>query len=162
MNAGMMLHSLMATNVTQNLFEERKLDSINTYVNIASTLTIIFVYVHFSVYYNAPFAYDRIVKSIQPFIIFLPFIATPVLLIFNFYPRAVLRKLYSQSIDIEIQDLKKILKDEKLSAFERRSYIIEFEKMSRDELRYNLQLTLTDLPIGITILIMILESILKR
>jgi hypothetical protein len=162
MNIGMMLHSLMNATVPQNLFKERKLDDINTYVNVASTLTIIFVYVHFSAYYNAPFAYDRIGKSAQPFIIFLPLIATPVLLIFNFYPRLVLRKLYSESIDVEIQNLKKKLSDEKLSSFEMRSHIIEFKKISRDELRYNLQLTLTDLPIGITILVLIMDSILKR
>jgi hypothetical protein len=53
------------------------------------------------------------------------------------------------------------MKDEKLSDYEKRSYLLEFDKMSRDELRYNLQLTLSDLPIGITILIMVLEPIIK-
>jgi hypothetical protein len=163
MYAGMMLHSLMDTTVTRNLFKKRELDGINSYVHVASTLTIIFVYVHVSNYYAGPFLYNSILgQSIKPFLILLAVIATPVLLIFNFYPRAVLRKLYSKSIDVEIKKLQKVLKDEALSPYEKRSYLIEVDKMARDELRYSLQLTLTDLPIGITILIMVLEPLLRR
>jgi hypothetical protein len=44
--------------------------------------------------------------------------------------------------------------------FEERSYIMEVEKMSRDELRYSLQLSLSDLPIGITLLVMIIQTLL--
>ncbi|HEV7737119.1 MAG TPA: hypothetical protein VGO47_07085 [Chlamydiales bacterium] len=162
MYAGMMLHSLTATTVTRNLFKERELDGINTYVNAASTLTIIFVYVHASSYYAAPFLYGSILgTSIKPFLILMPIIATPVLLIFNFYPRAVLRKLYSKSIEVGIGELRETLQDEKLSSYEKRSYLIEFDKMCRDELRYSLQLTLSDLPIGITILVLIVQSFLK-
>jgi hypothetical protein len=161
--AGMMLHSLLTATVTRNLFKERELDEINSYVNVVSTLTVIFVYVHVIGYYQGPFLYKSMLgESIRPFLLSPALIATPVLLIFNFYPRVVLRKLYSQSIDVEIKRLQKALKDEALSAYEKRSYLIEFDKMSRDELRYSLQLTLSDLPFGITILIMVLEPLLRR
>ncbi len=160
---GMMLHALMNVEVTHNLFQKRELDEINSYVNVASTLTIISVYIHVVTYYNGPFLFDSgLGESIKIFLIFPAIIATPVLLIFNFYPRAVLRKLYSESIDIEIKNLQEKLRDESLTAFEKRSYLIEFNKMSRDELRYSLQLTLSDLPIGITILFMLLDPLLKR
>lgn len=160
---GMMLHALMNVKVTRNLFKERELDEINTYVNVASTLTIISVYIHVISYYNGPFMFDSVVlESIRIFIIFPAVIATPVLLIFNFYPRAILRKLYSQSIDIEIKNLQEKLQSESLTAFEKHSYLIEFKKMSSDELRYSLQLTLSDLPIGITILFMLLDPLLKK
>jgi hypothetical protein len=89
-------------------------------------------------------------------------IATPVLVIFTFYPRAVLRKLYSQSIDAEIDALRQVLQNEKLSAYEKRSYLIAFDKMARDELRYSLQLTLGDLPIAITILLMVFQPLLGK
>jgi hypothetical protein len=148
--------------VKHNLFKKRELDAINPYVNAASTLTIIFVYIHVRGYYDGPFLYDSILgQSIKPFLLIPAIIATPVLLIFNFYPRAVLRKLYDKSIKLEVKKLKKTMQDEKLSDYEKRSYLLEFDKMSRDELRYNLQLTLSDLPIGITILIMVLEPIIK-
>jgi hypothetical protein len=160
--AGMMLHSLLTTDSPPNLFRERKLDEINAYVHIVSTLTVIFVYVHVIGYYGGPFLYNSILgQSTKPLLILPAVIATPVLLIFNFYPRAVLRKLYGQSIDVEIKKLQETLQNENLSAYEKRSYVMEVDKMSRDELRYSLQLTLADLPIGITILIMMLEPLLR-
>lgn len=161
--AGMMLHSLLGVSVTRNLFKRRELDEINSYVNVASMLTIIFVYINVLSYYDGPFLYDKWSgQSIRLFLILPAIIATPVLLIFNFYPRIVLRKLYDKSIDVEIKNLERTLNDEKLDDYQKRSHLIQFDKMSRDEVRYNLQLTLSDLPIAVTILIMVLQSLLKR
>lgn len=163
MYTGMMLYSLMPITVTRNLFRERELDAINPYVHVVSTLTIIFVYVHVSNYYSGQFLYlSPLGQSIKLFLLLPAIIALPVLLIFNFFPRAVLRKLYSQSIEVEIKRLQEVLRDEALSPFEKRSYLMEVDKMSRDELRYNLQLTLSDLPIGITILLMVLQPLLSK
>jgi hypothetical protein len=160
--AGMMLHSLQTTPVTRNLFRDRELDEINSYVHIASTLTIIFVYVHVVGYYDGPFEYRSFFgESIKLFLILPAVIAVPVLLIFNFYPRSVLRKLYGQSIDVEIKRLQEALQGEQLSEYEKRSYIIEVDKMSRDELRYSLQLTLSDLPLGITIIVMVIQTLVS-
>jgi hypothetical protein len=161
--AGMMLHSLLDAPITRNLFKERELDEINVYVHLASTLTIIFVYVHVFGYYGGPFLYHSFLgQSVKPLLLLMAVIATPVLLIFTFYPREVLRKIYSQSIDCEIKSLQETLRSEKLSSFEKRSYLMAVDKMARDELRYSLQLTLTDLPIGITILIMLLQPLLSK
>lgn len=161
--AGMMLHSLLSVKVTRNLFKNRELDDINTYVHIVSTLTVIFVYLHVLGYYDGPFEYKSAVgESVRTFLILPALIATPVLLIFTFYPRTVLRKLYGCSIEVEVRKLRRALKSEALTSFEKRSYLITFDKMCREELRYSLQLTLSDLPIGITILVMILQPLLKR
>lgn len=163
MYTAMMIHSLADIKVRRNLFKKRELDNINWYISVASTLTIIFVYVHVMNYYEGEYLYDSIFgQSVRTFLLFPAVLATPVLLIFNFYPREVLRKLYSQSIDFEIKKLRVKLQNEALNSYEKRSYIIEFDKMSRDELRHSLRLALTDLPIGITILIMVLEPLLKR
>lgn len=162
MYTGMMLHSLTQVRVTRNLFAQRKLDDINIFVILASTLTIIFVYIHVLSYFNAPFLYDGpFEKSVKIFLAFPAVIATPVLLIFNFYPREVVRRLYDKSIKVELRNLRRYLRNETLSDYEKRSCLIEFDKMSREELRYRLQLTLSDLPFGITILIMVLEPLLK-
>lgn len=163
MYAAMMLQSLLKVPVTRNLFRKRELDSINMYVHVASTLTLIFGYLHVVGYYEGPFRYDSILgQSIKPFLLVPVIIGTPVLLIFNFYPRTVLRKLYSKSIDVEARRLKKAMKSASLSLYEKRSYLMEFKKMSLEELRYSLQLTLSDLPIGITILIMAIDSLMRR
>lgn len=160
--AGMMLHSLLGATVSRNLFKERELDDINTYVHLASTLTVVFVYIHVLGYYSGPFKYDSFFgDSVRPLLLIPAVIATPVLLIFNFYPRAVLRRIYSQSIDVEIKKLRVVLKSEALSAFEKRSHLIEFDKMCREELRHSLQLSLSDLPIAITVSVMLLQSFLK-
>lgn len=161
--AGMMLHSLLDVDVKRNLFRNRELDDINSYVHIVSTLTVIFVYVHVLGYYEGPFLYQRDPgESVKLCLVLPAIIATPVLLIFNFYPRIVLRRLYDRSIDVEVKKLQEAIKSEELSFFEKRSYLLEFDRMSREELRYSLQLTLSDLPIAITILVMILEPLLGK
>jgi hypothetical protein len=161
--AGMMLHSLLTVNVSRNLFRERELDIINTSVHIASTLTIIFVYLHVRSYYSAPFQYDSFLgSSAQVFLLLPAVLATPVLLIFNFFPREVLRKVYDKSIDVEVRELQGMLKGERLSAFEKKLRLMELGKMYREELRYSLQLTLSDLPIGVTILVMVAEPLIRR
>lgn len=161
--AGMMLHSLQEATVTRNLFKERELDGISSYVHVVSTLTVIFVYVHVLGYYDGPFLYQSMFgESVKIFLILPALIATPVLLIFNFYPRIVLRRLYEKSIGVEVKKLQRALRNEELSSFEKKSYLLEFDMMYREELRYSLQLTLSDLPIGITILVMVLEPLLGK
>jgi hypothetical protein len=160
---GMMLHSLLDASVTRNLFAERELDEINSYVHIVSTLTVIFIYIHVIGYYRGPFLYNSVIgASAKMFLILPTLIAPPVLLIFNFYPRIVLQRIYGQSIEVEKKRLHEALQDENLSSFEKRSYLLEFDRMSQEELRYSLQLTLSDLPIGITILVMVLEPLLGK
>jgi hypothetical protein len=160
--AGMMLHSLQGVKVTRNFFKERELDIINTYVQMVSILTIIGVYLGVRSYYGAPFAYDTFLgRSAQVFLIMPAIIATPVLLIFNFFPREVLRKIYEKSIDIKLEELHEEMKDEALSPFEKKLRLMEFDKMYREQLRYSLQLTLSDLPIGITIIVMVLEPLIR-
>jgi hypothetical protein len=162
MYTGMMLNSLLTATVKRNLFRNRELDAINVYVHVASTLTLIFGYIHVRGYFDGQFQYGSLLgESAKVFLLIPVIIATPVLLIFNFYPRAVLRKLYSKSINVEIERVKDAMANESISEYEKRSHLLEVEKMSRDELRYSLQLTLSDLPIGITILVMALESLVK-
>ena len=161
--AAMMVYSLLTVPVNRNLFKSRSLDVINTAVNVSSTLTIIFVYVHVQSYYNGPFAYDSFLeRSVKVFLLLPAILAAPVLLIFNFFPRQVLRKIYDKSIDVEVQSIQDLLKDERLTSFEKRLRLLQLAKMYREELRYSLQLTLSDLPIGITILLMVAETLIKR
>lgn len=160
---GMMLYTLTDVHVNRNLFQRRELDGVNEYVNVVSTLTIIFVYVHVRAYLQGGFDFaGPLGHSIKLFLVLPAIIATPVLLIFNFYPRHLLRKLYSDSIDVAVKELQAVLQDEGATHLERRSHVIAFDKMCRDELRYSMQLTLNDLPLGITILIMIIEPLVKR
>jgi hypothetical protein len=161
LDSALMLQALMKTPVPRNLFRNRELDDINTFVHTASTLMIIFFYLHVTGYYHGDYVFSPILNSgIKPFLLLLAVVSTPVLLIFNFNSRAFLRRLYSQSIDLEIKQLQQTLSCEGLTEFEEKSYVMEVEKMCRDELRYSLQLSLNDLPIGITLIIMIVQAFL--
>jgi hypothetical protein len=160
---GMMLHSLLKAKTERNLFRARELDAIDTLVHIASTLTIVVVLLHVSGYYDGPFLYDSpLGPGVRPLLLLPAIIATPVLLIFNFYPRAVLRRLYGQSIDVEMEQLRRTIQTESLSSFEKKAYTIAVDKMARDELQNSLRLTLSDLPIGITIIVMIAKALLAK
>lgn len=161
LDAALLLETLMKTTVPRNLFRDRELDSINTFVHLTSTLMIIFFYLNVTGYYNGKYLFNSILGvGIKPFLLLLAVVSTPVLLMFNFFGRALLRRFYSQSIDYEIKDLQQKLSGKGLTEFEQRSYVMEVEKMARDELRYSLQLSLSDLPIGITLLVMIIQTLL--
>ena len=147
--AAMMLHSLLRISVKRNLFRTRALDDINAAVHIASTLTIVWVYVHVRTSYGAPFAYDTFIgKSAQMFLLIPAVLAVPVLLMFNFFPRTALKKIYSKSIDVELRHVRALLRNESISSHEKRLFLMEFGKMCREELRHSLQLTLSDLPLA--------------
>lgn len=160
--AAMMLRSLLTVAVTENLFKTRKLDEINSYVHVTSTLTIICSYLHVRGYYKGPFLYHGIFgQGAKIAFILMAIIATPVLIAFSVYSRVVLNKLYADSIKLESDALHLALSDEALSPFEKRYYMIEYDKMVKDELRHSLKLTLADVPLGITLLVMVLEPMIK-
>lgn len=162
--AAMMLHSLLPVGLTRNLFQRRELDGVLPYLHITSTLTIIFLIVHVIGYYGGPFLYGSVLgQSIRPFLILPTLMAILVLLTSNLFPRSVLQRLYAASINVEIVRLKKTLRNESLSPYERRFYLMEYAKMSRDDLRSSLKgFTLESLPKWITILITLLGPLLRR
>jgi hypothetical protein len=161
---GMMLHSLLRVPVERNLFRKRELDPIVPYILVVSTLTVIFVYVNVLGYYGGPFLYGSILgQSIKTFLLLPALIGIPLLLILSFYPRAVLRKIYGESIDIEIKRLKKATNKSSLSLYEKRSYLMEVDKRFRDELNSSLKwLLLEALPTWITILFTVLGPLLGK
>jgi hypothetical protein len=164
--AAMMLHSLLGITITRNLFRRRELDPVNTFVQVASTLTAIFVYVHVVGYYQGPFLYGSFMgQSIRPFLLVPAIIALPVTLMFNFYPRLVMRSLYRQSIAVELQKLKHALRTEAMSSYEQRSYLLQFYKIYSEEIRRSVQMRLSDLPIlfaSVVLLIPPLFDALRR
>jgi len=75
-----MLHSILEIRITRNIFKEDELSHIMNYVNVLSTLTIVFVYVHVKSYFEAPFEYSTPLGIAPKTALLLPaVIATPVL-----------------------------------------------------------------------------------
>ncbi len=156
-NIANMLNSILDIRITKNIFKEDELGHIVNYVNILATFTIMFVYVHVKAYFDAPFQYDTALGMSPKTALLLPaVIAAPVLVIFHFYPRAALRRLYSRSIKQEVDSLTDALKGDNLSEFERLSYLIEYDRIAKEELSNRFRLSANDLPIGLTIFVMLI------
>jgi len=157
-----MLHAVTDIEITGDIFRQDVLSSVISYVNVLSTLTVVFVYVHVKSYYNGPFQYPYGFGHTLQFLLLLPaIVATPVIVVFNFYPRTVLRQLYSRSIKQEVDHLLEQLRRRNLTEYERLSYVVEYDALARDELKTRLQLSLSDLPIGLTIVLMVVALFMK-
>lgn len=157
-----MLRSIDGLRVSKDLFQSDKLAGISTYVNAVSTLTVILVFVGVRTYYYAPFEYDTIVgSSVRAFMLLPAIIAIPVLVLFNYFPRNVVKRLYEHSIGYSRRRIEGKLKDKKLSDFERLSYLVEYDRISRDELKHRLKMTLSDLPMAITLGIAVLSIVMR-
>jgi len=156
-----MLRAIDEVTVRKDLFQGDRLAGITTYVNSASTLTLIMVFVGVRSYYYAPFEYDSLFgNSIKAFMLLPAVVAIPVLALFNYFPRSVVKRLYEQSIDFSRKRLKRQFRNDNLSEFEKLTYLVEYGKMSEDELRYRLRMTLTDLPMAATLAIAVISVVI--
>lgn len=158
-----MLEAIRNTDVKEDIFSEDKLGGIITYVNTLTTITTIMIWLQVQAYYYyGGFEYHEIVgESLKIFMLALAIVALPVLVIFNFYPRTVLRDLYTKSINFKQDELQRSIEKKELTVFEKIQYLKDMDKISRDELKYRLRVALNDLPMAITILIMILSLFIK-
>jgi hypothetical protein len=156
-----MLRSIDGLKVKKDLFRSDRLAGISTYVNSVSTLTVILVFVGVRTYYYAPFEYDSVFgNSVRALMLLPAIIAIPVLALFNYFPRSVVRRLYEHSIEYSHRRIEGKLKGKELSDFERLSYLVEYERISRDDLKYRLRMTLNDLPMAITLAIAVISLIM--
>ena len=157
-----MLRSLEELKITKNVFREDRLDGISTYVNAISTMAAVMVYICVRSSYYGPFAYSSLVGSSLKSIMLLPaVIAIPVLALFNYYPRTVIRRIYERSITYSLRAVRAKAKKDNLSEFEKLTYILEFDRLSRDELNYRLRMTLADLPMAATVGIAVISLMTK-
>ncbi len=153
-----MLQTIENIEFNDDIFSDNKLDGIAVYVNVITTFTVIALWLHVNSYFNGPFIYDSILgKSIKIFMFYPAILALPVLVIFNYYPRVFIRKIYTKSIANKLRLLEDNFKEkEKITEFEKIQYLTEVDKISKEELKYRLRLAINDLPMIITIIIMIL------
>jgi len=157
-----MLEAIRNINVKEDIFSDDKFRGVTTYVNIITTICTIALWLHIQAYYYGDFKYHELVgESLKIFMLAPAIIALPVLVIFNFYPKTVLKDLYTKSINFKQKELQKSIEKKELTEFEKIQYLKDMDKISRDELKYRLRVALNDLPMAITILIMILSLFIK-
>jgi hypothetical protein len=85
--------------------------------------------------------------------------AIPIIAMFNYYPRVVVRKLYQESIKHCVRKLKYNIQQKNFSDYERLLFIFEYDRMSKEELKYRLRMTLSDLPMAATLVIAIISLV---
>lgn len=157
-----MLNAVEDEDVSETLFESDALSPILIYVNTISVITISFVYMHVISYFYAPFVFKSFMGvSVKVLLVIPAILATPVVILFNFYPKTVARKLYAKSIAKKMRRLREQLGDDKLSVFERLSYFTELESVANAELKHRLSTTLSDVAVAIPIIIAAL-SLMKH
>jgi len=157
-----MLNAISEVDIQKPILSDNKLNEILTYINILSTLTVAFVYVITKSFHTGPLVLGTGFTVDSKILLILPaLIAIPVLVLFNFYPRAVMRRLLTRSIDLETARLRDRISREDLSFTEKISFLMSYDKLKKEELRSMLQLSLSDLPIGLTVLIAIVGLVLK-
>lgn len=157
-----MLEAIRDIKLKKDIFSEDKLAGISTYVNTLTTICAATIWLHVQAYYYGNFEYNELIgESLKVFMLAPAIIALPVLVIFNFYPRVVLKGLYTKSINFKQKKLQKYIKKKELTEFEKIQYLKDMDKISRDELKYRLRAALSDLPMALTILIMILSLFIK-
>ncbi|MBC7950290.1 MAG: hypothetical protein H7Z12_00530 [Rhodospirillaceae bacterium] len=156
-----MLNSIVVVEFEDDIFQDDRLAGIGTYVNALSTVTIFFTYMHSISYFGGAFAANPLFPATKILILLMAVIAAPVITIFNFYPRVVLQKLYSRCILMQLEKLKAKTARTNMTAFERMSYAIEYDKLCREELRNRMRVALSDLPVAITIIMMVIQVVMK-
>lgn len=157
-----MLNAISEIEIHTPILSDSKLNGVLTYVNVLSTLTVAFVYVITRSFHDSPLILGAGLTPDARLILMLPaFVAVPVLVLFNFYPRVVMRRLLTRSIDLETAKLRERISREEMSFAEKASFIMSYDRLKKEELRSMLQLSLSDLPMGLTLLLTITGLILK-
>lgn len=154
------LYSIEDVVIEESVFRHDKLNGIVTYVNSLSIITSIVTYVHVLSYLSGPFEYSSSFGEMTSIFLYLPaIIATPVIILFNFYPKTVLRKIYNRSIHSQLDAVKERLEDADVSYSEKLMCMIEYDRLAKEELNTRMRVTLSDItvlvPIGISVLALI-------
>lgn len=148
-----MLRSIDEVQIDRDMMKSG-ISSVVGFVNVVSTMVVIGTYAHVTGFYQGQFEFVQPIGSSARVLLLLPLlIATPVIVVFNFYPRVVLRRLYDRSNERIARKLQKELAQEHLSMFDRRALEIEYDRARQAATKGQLELSLSDIPIAITILV---------
>jgi hypothetical protein len=148
---GGMLRLITHARITKDIFSIDSLSWVSTYVNSVSTVTAITVYAGVRSYYSAHFVYKSVFgESVKTAMLLPAIIAIPVL-VFSYYSRSAVKKVYERSIEMSLEKIRNIGKEEGWSKFETDVKIIMANKALRDELNSRLRTTLEDLPMVVVV-----------
>lgn len=159
---GLMLKCLETVNPDRELFGNDDLPRLIYIVNIFTFLTFLMTGVH--TYFHSIIEYENSTDLryfIEPMVYLPAILAFPVVILFNFYPRMVVNRIYIRSINQQRDYIYQKLKDAGEDEVTRLKYMIEYQKYMNEEFRYRQRVALSEVPIALTILVAIAAIALR-
>jgi hypothetical protein len=159
---GRMLEAIKYVDVDEKLFMEDKLSGIVVTVNIFTFSMIVALIIHTIVHYNLKYTSSILDSDALKLLVVTPvLLILPVLVLFNFQPRAVVNSLYRLSIAKRKAKLSALIEQSHLTEVEKQKQLIDYEKFLKDELRYHYRLIFTEAPVVLTIVFSVLTILIR-
>lgn len=157
---GHLLRSLEDVKPNSDLLEIEALPKLIYIVNIFTFLTLLMTVVH--TYFHAQLEYGSDIAMLLRPLVYLPLIlALPVVVLFNFYPRMVVNRLYLKSIRQRKELLAEKMQQSKESELTKLKHSIDYEKYLNEEFRYRQRVALSELPVALTVMVAVLVTIVR-
>lgn len=159
---GHMLRSLEDVSPREWLFDSdafpRLIYLVNIFTFLVLLLTVVHTYVHSRIDYVASSEFSVLAQSL----VYLPLVlAFPVLVLFNFYPRMVINRLYLKSIRLRKDSLAEKLIELDEPEMSKLKHKIDYEKYLNEEFRYRQKVALSELPVALTIVVAVLLTTVR-
>ena len=159
---GRMLESIRDVDVDEDLFADDKLSKIVITVNIFTFFMILSLIIYTIIHYKLSYVCDFLSpNALKPLVVMPVLLIFPVLLLFNFQPRAVVNSLYRRSIEKRRTRLSELINRSDLDDVEKQKQLIDYEKFLKDELRYHYRLIFTEAPVVLTIVFSLLTIFIR-
>ena len=159
---GHLLRSIEHVDPKSDLLDTEAFPRLIYLVNIFTFLTLLMTVAH--TYFHARMGYvlsSEFAVLLAP-LIYLPLVlALPVIVLFNFYPRMVVNRLYLKSIRQRKQWLADQMAEADESEFAKHKHSIDYEKYLNEEFRYRQRVALSELPVALTITVALVVTIAR-
>jgi len=159
---GHLLRSIEHVDPKSDLLDTEAFPRLIYLVNIFTFLTLLMTVIH--TYFHAKMDYvlsSELAVLLAP-LVYLPLVlALPVVVLFNFYPRMVVNRLYLKSIRQRKQWLADQMAGSDESEFAKHKHSIDYEKYLNEEFRYRQRVALSELPVALTITVALIVTIAR-
>lgn len=157
-----MLRSLEGVKPKDNLLETESLPRLIYVVNIFTFLTLVMTAVHTYFLSRIEYSTQGDLTTAIHSLVYLPMVlAMPVVILFNFYPRMVVNRLYLKSIRQRKDWLAEKMLESSESEVSKIKHTIDYEKYLNEEFRYRQRVALSELPVALSITLAIIVATIR-
>lgn len=159
---GHLLRSIEHVDPKSDLLDTEAFPRLIYLVNIFTFLTLLMTVIHTYFHARMDYVFSSEFAVLLAPLIYLPMVlALPVVVLFNFYPRMVVNRLYLKSIRQRKQWLADQMAESEESEFAKHKHSIDYEKYLNEEFRYRQRVALSELPVALTITVALVVTIAR-